>query len=258
MIESHGGRLMQAHDAGFSAVFRHPERALTGAVALQRAIVGRDPTAVDAVALRIALHSGTAEERDGTYGGPVVERTERMLSLGHGGQILVSEVTAEFARPGLAQGIALRHLGVHRLGDLSEPQSIYQIESAGLRSEFPPLRSVDAKPNNLPQQTTSFVGRDAELAEVGSLVGEHRLVTLVGSGGVGKTRLSLHVGVALLDAFADGVFLVEFAAMSDPGLVYDAIAAALGLEPRRGGTADAVAAAAIGPIPPLPDTTRTI
>jgi predicted ATPase len=229
VVESHGGRLLDAQEDGFLAVFRRPERAAAAAVAAQRAIP-----------VRVALHSGTAEEGDGKYAGAVVERAKRMRSLGHAGQILVSEVTAEFARQALPGEITLRHLGVHRLDDLSEPQSIYQVESDGLTAEFPPLRSVDAKPNNLPEQTTSFVGRDVELAEVGALVGAHRLVTLVGSGGVGKTRLALHAGAALLDTFADGVFIVEFAALSDGTLVYDAIAAGLGLEGRRGGTADVV------------------
>ena len=177
----------------------------------------------------MAVHQGNAQERNGDFYGPAVNRISRILPVGHGGQTIVSSVAAELARPSLSPELLLRNLGRHRLRDLADPEEIYQVDAPNLRHEFPHLRSLDARPNNLPEETNAFIGRETELREVRALIREFRLVSLIGAGGVGKTRLSLHASVELLDAFSGGTWFVELGALSDPALIWSAIAAAMGL-----------------------------
>ena len=146
------------------------------------------------------------------YFGPVLNRTARVMAAGHGGQILVAASTAA-----LVSGVDLVDRGEHRLRDLSGVEHLFQVRAAGLRVEFPPLRTLDAVPGNLPVQTTSFVGRDVEVKELAELVRAHRLVTLTGVGGVGKTRLAVQVAAELAGEFPDGVWLVELAPGGRPG-----------------------------------------
>jgi hypothetical protein len=166
----------------------------------------------------MALHTGAAEQRVGDYFGPPLNRVARLLDIGHGGQVLLTLAPEELVRDALPEGTRLRNLGEHRLKDLASPERVFQLLHAELRAEFPPLRSLDLLPHNLPLQVTSFVGREQEMAEVGRLLGTTRQLTLTGVGGTGKTRLALQVAAGLLDEYPDGVWLVELAPLSDPAL----------------------------------------
>jgi predicted ATPase len=181
----------------------------------------------------MAIHLGHAEERNGDYFGPAVNRVARLMSIGHGGQILVSGVTRDIAHSDPPAGTTLVDLGSQRLQDLTEPEHVWQLNVPGLPSEFPPLRSLDALPNNLPIARTSFVGREHDVADVKEFLERTRLLTLVGSGGVGKTRLALQVGAELLDRYPDGVWFVDFAPITDPELVSSIIAKVLGMSQQQ-------------------------
>ena len=184
--------------------------------------------------VRMALHTGATEERDGDYYGPPLNRVARLLSTGHGGQILLSEATAALIRAQLPGEVGLLDLGEHRLKDLTHPERVSQLPAPDLPREFPPLASLNARSHNLPVHPTALLGRERELAEVHGLLQDGaRLVTLTGPGGTGKTRLSLQVAAELIDTVEDGVFLVELAPLSDPSLVPTSIAQALGAPRRR-------------------------
>ena len=178
--------------------------------------------------LRIGLHTGEATERDRNYFGPEVNRAARLMSAAHGGQILVSDTTEAMLR----NRVALRPLGDHRLRGLSRRMAVFQIVADGLPSEFPSLRTLGSVAGNLPQQLSSFVGRDRLMADAAELVRSNRLVTLSGVGGVGKTRLAIELAVDLADEFPDGVWLVELAPVGDPTSVPAAFATALGIDPQ--------------------------
>jgi predicted ATPase/class 3 adenylate cyclase len=229
-IEAQGGHVFKTIGDAFCAVFERPEAAAPAALAVQRAIDAEDFSAVGGLDVRVALHTGTSDERSGDYYGPAVNRVARLLGIAHGGQILVSGVTADLVLGQLPPQATLRDLGSHRLKDLAHPEQVYQLLAPDVRRDFPPLRSLESLPNNLPLQLTSFVGREAEIAQITQLLGQHRLVTLAGSGGVGKTRTSLQVGANLLDGSGDGVWFVELAPINEASLLPSAIANALRLE----------------------------
>ena len=178
----------------------------------------------------MALHMGAAEERDGDYFGPPLNRVARLLSAAHGGQVLLSLPTHEMVRDQLPAGTSLRDLGEHRLKDLFRPERLFQLVSPDLPSEFPPLRTLDAYRNNLPLQPTPLIGREKEIAEVCERLShpEIRLLTLTGAGGTGKTRLALQAAAELTQEFEDGVYFVSLAAIRDPQLVVPTMAATLG------------------------------
>src|ERR1700741_4683964 len=164
------------------------------------------------------------------------------MAAGHGGQILLTESTAV-----LLSEVDLVDLGPRRLRDLPTPVAVFQVRAPGLRTRFPPLRALDERPGNLRPQVTSFIGRESEVAEIEAVLRAHRLVTLTGAGGVGKTRLALEVGTDLVDEFADGVWFFELAAVADPAAVPDAVAAVLGITQQSGkNMAESVAAALEG------------
>jgi predicted ATPase/class 3 adenylate cyclase len=229
-ISAHAGHVFKTVGDAFCAVFTRPEDAVASALDAQRAIDAEDFSQVGGLSVRIALHTGTSDERDGDYFGPTVNRVARLIAIGHGGQVLVSGITTELVQGTLPSQATLQDLGPHRLKDLTLPEQVYQLLAPGLRKEFPSLRSLGSLPNNLPLQLTSFVGRDREVAEIEALLKKHRVVTLVGSGGVGKTRTSLQVGANLLDGFGDGVWFVELAPIVDENLVPSAVAEVLGLD----------------------------
>ena len=238
-VEGAGGRLFRTVGEACCAVFANPSAALSAAVAVQRA-VWAEPWAISSpVEVRMALHSGTCVERAGDYFGPVVNRVaKRLLAAGHGGQVLASGATYELVTDRLSGGIGLRDLGEHHLKDLGRAERIFQVTGPGLPENFGPLRSLDdpALRHNLPSQATSFVGRTAELAGLRSLLaGGARLVTIVGPGGIGKSRLALQVAAETLDGAGDGVWLVELAQVGDPEGVAPTLAAVLdvGEEPGR-------------------------
>jgi class 3 adenylate cyclase len=210
-IRAHGGQVFSTGGDGLAAVFARSMDAVVTAAQAQGALTAEAWPADAPVRVRMAVHTGEAIERDGDYFGPALNRAARLMGMGHGGQVLVSHATEQLVQGSLPSGRDLWDLGEHRLRDLSRPERIFQLRAPGCDEQFPPLRSLDATRTNLPVQLTSFVGRDEDVKAVGALVGEHRVVTLTGVGGVGKTRLALQVAAEELDAFPDGVWLVELA-----------------------------------------------
>jgi predicted ATPase len=228
-IAAHGGFVFKTIGDAFCAAFVRAEDAVAAMYDAQCALVAEDFSAVDGLRVRAAIHTGTADERDNDYFGPAVNRVARLLAIAHGGQVLVSGVTSELVRGSLPAQATLRDLGEHRLKDLSRPERVYQLGGPDMVADFPPLRSLGLRPNNLPLQLTSFVGREREVEEIAALVAAERLVTLVGSGGIGKTRTSLQVAANLPDAFADGIWFVELAPLAGGELVPDTVARTLGI-----------------------------
>jgi predicted ATPase/class 3 adenylate cyclase len=219
-IESCGGWLFKHTGDGVCAAFESPQAAIDAAMKAQCLLE---------LPVRMGLATGEAERRGDDYFGPALNRAARVMAVGHGGQILVSGSTA-----GLVSGNDLMNLGEHRLRDLSEVEQLFQLRASGLRTEFPPLTTVDAVPGNLPAQVTSFVGRDVEVQDLAELIRLHRLVTLTGVGGVGKTRLAIQIAADLIADFSGGVWLVELAPVGDPAALPDAVATALGIIPQPG------------------------
>ena len=232
-IEGHGGWLFKHTGDGVCAAFASPRSAVDAAVAAQLQLE---------LPVRMGLATGEAELRGGDYFGAVLNRAARVMAAGHGGQVLLAESTA-----GLLNGVDLVDLGPRRLRDVPTPVGVFQIRAAGLRAEFPPLRALDTTPGNLRRAATSFIGREREVAEVTAAMRAHRLVTLTGVGGVGKTRLATEVAARLVDGFPDGVWFFELAAVTDPAAVPDAVAAVLGITQQPGkSVTDSVAAALEG------------
>lgn len=227
-LEAHGGHVFKTMGDQFCAVFSHASQAIAAAADAQRALEAEDWSAVNGLAVRMALHSGITDERDGDYFGPTVNRVARLLAIAHGGQVIASGSTAQMLGNALPFG-ELRDLGEHRLKDLAEPERVWQLVVPGLRDTFPPLTSLGLLPNNLPRQVTPLIGREEVLAEIEKLVLEQPLVTLVGTGGVGKTRLALQAGADLLDGSGEGVWFVELASLSDAASVVHTVASTLGL-----------------------------
>ncbi|HVE94206.1 MAG TPA: NB-ARC domain-containing protein [Acidimicrobiales bacterium] len=213
-------------DSSFAA-FDDAATAVAAAVALQRAIDAEPWPDGLTVRVRAALHTGPAEQRDGQYYGPVVNRGVRLRALAHGAQIVLSESVVT-AIEQLPDGIELRDLGTHRLKDLAAPEHVYQVCGDGLLDQFPPLRSLDVIRNNLTEATTAFVGRTDEQKAIVDLLRTQRLVTITGSGGVGKTRIAREVAAKLVDRFSDGVWFVDFTAARNEGDVGRAVADAVG------------------------------
>lgn len=228
-FEAHGGYVFKTVGDAFCVAFDTAQEALAGAVESQRGLRSTVWEGIDELKVRMALHTGAPEFRDGDYFGQPLNRVSRILSSAHGGQVLLSLPTQELVRDILPPGIQLRHLGEHRLRDLARPEHLYQVVAADLPSMFPALRSLESVPNNLPEQLTSFIGREREMAEVKRLLASTRLLTLTGTGGTGKTRLSVQVAAELFDQFPDGVWFVEFATIDDGSLVVETVAAALDL-----------------------------
>jgi predicted ATPase/class 3 adenylate cyclase len=237
-VEDNRGAVVKMSGDGIHAAFTDPLDALGAALQLQQALV--DPEVTDGIALRVrcGLHTGVAERRDNDYFGSTVNRAARVMSVAHGGQVLVTQAVASLVSDRLPAGIVLRDLGAVRLRDLASPEYVFQIVHPRLRPDFPALRSLEATPNNLSQQVTSFIGRERALAEVKNLLGRARLVTLLGVGGLGKTRLSLQVGADTLDEYPDGVWFVELAPLADPRLVPQAVASVLGVKEEAGRPVD--------------------
>jgi predicted ATPase len=230
-IETHGGWLFKHTGDGVCAAFASPRSAVDAAMAAQRALE---------LPVRMGLATGEAELRDGDYFGAVLNRAARVMAAGHGGQVLLADSTA-----GLLSGVDLLDLGPRRLRDLPTPVGVFQVQAAGLQADFPPLRALDASPGNLRAASTSFIGRESEVAELHAAVKAHRLVTLTGVGGVGKTRLAVEVAARLADEFPDGVWLFELAAVTDPAAIPDAVAAVLGITQQPGKTVTESVASAL-------------
>ncbi len=228
-IERQGGHVFKTVGDAFCAAFTAAADALEAALGAQRALFDEDWGKTGPLRVRIALHTGAAEERRGDYFGPSVNRVARLLSAGHGGQVLLSLATQELVRDELPTGTVLRDLGERRLKDLFRPERVFQLTSPDLPSSFPPLKTLDARLNNLPTQATPLIGREREVADICEVLRgkDVRLLTLTGPGGTGKTRLGLQAAAELLDEFGDGVFFVPLATITDPDLVIPAISRAL-------------------------------
>jgi predicted ATPase len=232
-VKAHGGQIFNYTGDGMCAVFTSPRPAVDAAIAAQQALE---------LPVRMGIATGEAELRGEDYFGTVLNRTARVMAAGHGGQILLDGATA-----GLLTGFDLSALGPRRLRDLAKPVEVFQVQASGLSTEFPPLKTVDSTPGNLRTPTTSFIGREAELVELQTAMKAHRLLTLTGVGGVGKTRLALEMASQLADTFPDGVFVIELAAVGDPAAVPEAAAAVLGITQQAGlSLAESVAAALEG------------
>ena len=231
-IACSGGKVVKMTGDGVYAAFDESVGALGAALAIQRAIAV--PADGDRLELRVrcGLHLGDVEQRDGDYFGGAVNRAARIMAAAHGGQILLSEAFVDRVRKQLPPFASLRDLGRVRLKDLAVPEHVYQLVHPELRQEFPALRSLETTPNNLPQQISSFVGRAREAAEVRQLLARSRLLTLVGVGGIGKTRLALHVAAETHDAYPDGVWFVELGSIADAALVASSVAQVLGVRER--------------------------
>lgn len=228
-ITLNDGLVFKTVGDAFCVVFNEAPSAVSAAAAAQKRLADSPWETPDPIKVRMAIHTGVAELRDQDYFGQTLNRVARILAAGNGGQTLLSRVTEELIGGLLPEGVRLRDLGERRLKDLTRPERIFEVIIDGLPDEFPPLRSLERFPNNLPVQLTSFIGREAEQAEVHRLLNATHLLTLTGPGGTGKTRLSLQVAAEVLDHYPDGVWLVELATLSDPEKLAEAFVNVLGV-----------------------------
>jgi len=244
LLETHQRLLRDAFQEGveistegdsFFVAFDSATKAVAAARAGQQALAGHHWPHAHTVRVRMGLHTGQPSLGGDSYVGFDVHRAARIAAAGHGGQVLLSESTYALVSRGLPEGVTLREMGQHRLKDLAVPERLFQLVVEGLPSDFPPLRSLDLARTNLPAQLTSFVGRDREMADLRALARSHRLVTVIGTGGTGKTRLMIQSAADLFEDHPDGVWLAELAPISDPELVAQVAARALGVldEPGR-------------------------
>ncbi len=231
VMTSHGGFVFKLVGDAVYAAFAVAADAVTAAIAAQRAVAAEEWGEVSPLRIRMALHTGAAQSRDDDYFGPTLNRVARVLSTGYGGQVLLSVATLELVRDSLPAGARVQDLGEHALKDLLRPEHVFQLTIPDLPADFPALKSLSRHPHNLPVQPTPFLGREQEVTSVCGLLRrpEVRLVTLTGPGGIGKTRLGLQVAAELADQFADGVFLVPLAPVSDPEQVIPTIAQTLSI-----------------------------
>lgn len=236
IVVQHRGAIVRPRGEGDSrfAVFPRATDAAAAASAIQRALYAEPWPVPSPLRVRMALHTGEAELRDGDYYGPAVNRCARLRNAAHGGQTLVSMVTHSLVVDYLPDGVSLRDLGQQQLKDLKRPEHIYQLVPPGLPSDFPALKVVGNARNNLPIALTRFIGRETEMSELKGLVRTARLLTITGVGGAGKTRLALEVGAALVDSFKDGVWLIDLAPLTNPQLVVQLVADKLSIREEEG------------------------
>ena len=230
-IAAHDGAIVKTTGDGVHAAFATAANAIDAAVDAQLALGSEEWGATGSLRVRMGIHTGAAEARDGDYYGTAVNRAARVMSVAHGGQVIVTRATNELVRDSRHEVV---DLGDHRLRDLGEPEHVFQVTHPDLARDFPRLRSVDAYPTNLPLQATSFVGRDDDIVDVAKALEDARVVTLTGVGGVGKTRLAVQTAAELLPRFRDGAWLCELGPLSDPAGLPDVLAAALGCSRGRG------------------------
>ena len=228
-VVAHDGYVVKMRGDGAHAAFANATNAVHAARDAQRALVAEDWGSAGELRVRMGIHTGPAQARDGDYYGSAVNRAARLMSAAHGGQIVVSLATEELARDALSDEVELVDLGEHLLRDLSRPERIFEVRAPDLASGFPGLQTLDAYPTNLPLQLSSFVGRESELAAIAEAMRQSRLVTITGVGGVGKTRLAVQIAAELLPDFPDGAWLFELAGVSDADGVAQLVASTLGV-----------------------------
>jgi predicted ATPase/class 3 adenylate cyclase len=245
VMSTHDGHVFKTVGDGFCVAFGSAENGVAAAVAAQRALSAQDFSSVDGLRVRMGMHVGEASERNDDYFGPTVNRVARLMSIGHGGQILISEAVYGSVNGEFPSGASAIDLGSRQLKDLLEPERVWQITIAGLPGGFPPLHSLDARPNNLPIQINALIGREDDLAELKALLNDHRVSTLCGAGGVGKTRLALQAGADLIDRFEDGVWFADLSPIRDAALVASVVGQVLGITAADGNRLDETIAAAL-------------
>ena len=226
---AHGGIEVGTDGDSFFVVFSMASQAVTAAADVQRALASEPWPAGSEIRIRIGMHTGAGLLSGGTYVGLDVHRAARVSAAGNGGQVLLTDATHALLGGSLPPDTSLKDHGEHKLKDLSRAERIWELSIDGLRTDLPPLRTLNAIPNNLPTQLTSFLGRQRELAEAQRLLTEGRLLTLTGPGGTGKTRLSLQIAADSTDRFPDGVYYVPLGQIAMPELVIPTIAQALGV-----------------------------
>ncbi len=233
VVESNNGQTIKTTGDGIHAVFSTAMDAINASLDAQRVLQtseffakrpDKGKNSEVPICVRMGIHTGEAELREGDYYGGTLNRAARIMSIGHGGQILISETTSQIVQDHLPVDVSPLDLGQHHLKGLNRAEHIYQLNASGLQGEFPPLKSLTYATDNLPTQLTSFIGRERELMEAKSRLESARLLTLIGPGGTGKTRLSIQLGSQLIPNFKDGVWLVEFAPIADPSLIMQTIA----------------------------------
>jgi predicted ATPase/class 3 adenylate cyclase len=230
-VEGSDGRVVKIMGDGLMAVFSSAAGGLDACLRAQRALQDEAWGETGPLRVRMGIHAGEALPRAGDFLGPAVNRAARIMAAAHGGQVLLSERVAQLAGERLPADAGLRDLGEHRLRDLSQPEHIFQLVHSDLASDFPPLQTLSYRPNNLPTQTSEFLGRDAQVAAIRDLLDAVgvRLLTLTGPGGIGKTRLALQAAADQIDRFDDGVYFVDLSAVRSANAVFDAIVRAVGL-----------------------------
>ena len=226
-IDQGNGVEIRTEGDAFFAVFGSPAGAALAATDAQKGLAAYAWPDGSEIRVRIGMHTGEGSLGGDDYLGIDVNRAARIAAVGHGGQVVVSAATAGLIEQTLPDGVVLRDLGLHRLKDFPDPLRLHDLVIPGLPSDFAQLRTLDARPTNLPTDRTSFVGRAEEVARLEEMLGEGRMVTLVGPGGAGKTRLAIHVASQMLDRFTEGAFLVDLSAVTDASVVLPEIAAAL-------------------------------
>jgi predicted ATPase/class 3 adenylate cyclase len=234
-VAAHEGHVVKSTGDGIHAVFATAHDALDAAIAAQGALAGEAWDETGPLKVRVGVHTGETVLRDGDYYGGAANRAARLMSVAHGGQIVVSLTTEELVRDG---GYEFVDRGEHRLRDLARAERVFQLSHAGLSHEFPPLRSLDAFAENLPLQVSSFIGREFEQAGLAKALESSRLVTVIGVGGVGKTRLAVQVAADIITRYPDGAWFCELAAADEPQAMLQVVATVLGVQPRPGVTLD--------------------
>ncbi len=241
-VVRHAGHIFHTAGDAFHAAFATPSAAVEAALEAQQALSAEDFTTTRGLKVRMAVHAGPVEARSGDYFGPGINRAARLLLIAYGGQVLVSGTVADMLQARLPKGSSLFDLGRHRFRDLSEPEHVYQLVAPKLATAFPPLRSLGLTAHQLPHPLTPLVGRAEEVSEVRRRLKQYRLLTLIGPGGAGKTRLAVEIGYLELDSYSDGIWFVELGPLDDPRLVAEAICSVIGL-PVLG---DSATASAVG------------
>ena len=230
-VEDSDGRVVKVMGDGLMAVFSSASDGVRACLEAQRTLQTEPWGATGPLRVRMGLHAGEAQPRADDFYGPSVNRAARIMAAAHGGQVLLSGFVAELAGERLPEGAGLRDLGEHRLKDLFQPEHIFQLVHPALGSDFPPLATLSRRPNNLPTQTSEFLGREAQLSVIRDLLDTAgvRLLTLTGPGGIGKTRLALQAGADEIERFEDGVYLVDLSAAREPDAAFEAIVRAVGV-----------------------------